>query len=258
MERPPPPVDKVKLPPPVSRPDLSIDFVPTRFATTLVEAVLRYRISVINRGTGPLGPLVIFGAMEAAGPEPQPSPAPPASPSRERPFRPAPGFNPHPHFTPYADLTDLGHGDPSHHDNTAVTPQPLYPARTELSAPGPAPLPECHRLAVLNPGEGADFVGQMRLPLTDITPIRVGGAALFVPLVRLKVEAGSAKGDHASGEAFTRELCVMVGEMAPGNAAPRPGETPPSLAPLPLDPEGVTMDHLAIRALLLPLAEESA
>lgn len=46
-----------------------------------------------------------------------------------------------------------------------------------------------HAHVALAPGESIEFTGDMRLPLTEITPIRAGAAAYFVPLVRLRVEA---------------------------------------------------------------------
>ena len=49
-----------------------------------------------------------------------------------------------------------------------------------------------HALVELAPGESAEFKGEMRLPLSAITPIRAGNAAYFVPLARLRVEAAQA------------------------------------------------------------------
>ena len=49
-----------------------------------------------------------------------------------------------------------------------------------------------HALVELAPGASAEFRGEMRLPLTAITPIRAGDAAYFVPLARLRVEAAQA------------------------------------------------------------------
>lgn len=46
-----------------------------------------------------------------------------------------------------------------------------------------------HAHVALAPGESIEFTGDMRLPLTEVTPIRAGTAAYFVPLVRLRVEA---------------------------------------------------------------------
>lgn len=46
-----------------------------------------------------------------------------------------------------------------------------------------------HRLPELTDGETIELGGEVRLPLAAITPIRHGGAALFVPLVRFEVTA---------------------------------------------------------------------
>jgi hypothetical protein len=47
-----------------------------------------------------------------------------------------------------------------------------------------------HALVELAPGESAEFTGDIRLPLTEITPIRSGTAAYFIPLARFRVAAG--------------------------------------------------------------------
>lgn len=239
-----------ETPSPVLLPDLSIEFAPTRFNTTLVEAVLRYRLTILNRGTAPLGPLIVFGAMEAAGSDPAQGETAPTAPQSERPFRPAPGFSPHPHFTPYASPANPGQGGPPRPDDAPAGPRSLYAAPADT----PAPLPECHRLPLLQPGEGADFAGQMRLPLAGIAPIRVGSAALFVPLVRLKVEADRDGSEQVPGDPFIRELCVIVGQAAPGETLLQAGGGSPSLAPLRLDPEAATVEQLAIRAMPLSMA----
>jgi len=44
-----------------------------------------------------------------------------------------------------------------------------------------------HRIPHLGPGESATISGELRLPLTAITPIRKGEAALFVPLARFRI-----------------------------------------------------------------------
>lgn len=44
-----------------------------------------------------------------------------------------------------------------------------------------------HRIPHLGPGESASMSGELRLPLTAITPIRHGAAALFVPLARFRI-----------------------------------------------------------------------
>lgn len=46
-------------------------------------------------------------------------------------------------------------------------------------------LPELHRIDALHPGEKTEVKGEIRLPLSAITPIRKGNAMLFVPLVRI-------------------------------------------------------------------------
>lgn len=52
-----------------------------------------------------------------------------------------------------------------------------------------------HSLAELAPGESAEFRGELRLPLTAITPIRAGNAAYFVPLARLRMQAAQGADD---------------------------------------------------------------
>lgn len=70
------------------------------------------------------------------------------------------------------------------------------------------PLEPRHRIAALAPGESADLSGTLRLPLAGAMPIRQGGAALFVPLVRLCARAGAAgpafASTHVVGEVPTR------------------------------------------------------
>lgn len=59
-------------------------------------------------------------------------------------------------------------------------------AQLEMSGNQIAPL---HHLASLAPGECATLTGEFKLALADITPIRSGNAALFIPLARFRVEA---------------------------------------------------------------------
>lgn len=75
-----------------------------------------------------------------------------------------------------------------------------------------------HALVELAPGESAEFTGDFRLPLTEVTPIRTGGAAYFVPLARLRVEASTP-----GGVPLIRVQTFVVGELPenPG-AALRP------------------------------------
>ncbi|WP_309622716.1 hypothetical protein [Novosphingobium sp.] len=75
-----------------------------------------------------------------------------------------------------------------------------------------------HALVTLGPGESAEFIGDFRLPLATLVPIRAGDAALFVPLARLRIEASTA-----AGIAVVQVKTWVVGELPeqPG-AALRP------------------------------------
>lgn len=75
-----------------------------------------------------------------------------------------------------------------------------------------------HALVTLGPGESAEFVGDFRLPLATLVPIRAGDAALFVPLARLRIEASTA-----AGTPLVQVQTWVVGELPeqPG-AALRP------------------------------------
>lgn len=52
-----------------------------------------------------------------------------------------------------------------------------------------AAIEKKHEIATLAPGEIATLKGQIRLPLTEVLPVRAGPAELFVPLARFLVEA---------------------------------------------------------------------
>ncbi|WP_140420590.1 hypothetical protein [Novosphingobium sp. B 225] len=47
-----------------------------------------------------------------------------------------------------------------------------------------------HAQVDLAPGESVEFTGDLRLSLADITPIRSGSSAYFVPLARFRVDGG--------------------------------------------------------------------
>jgi len=53
---------------------------------------------------------------------------------------------------------------------------------------GAEDAPVLHRIDAVAAGETVVLTGELRLPLSAITPIRHGSAALFVPLVRIAVE----------------------------------------------------------------------
>lgn len=65
-----------------------------------------------------------------------------------------------------------------------------------------------HEVPTLAPGEITEVSGQLRLPLAEVTPIRSGTATLFVPLVRLRVEAAEL--------VLTRALVIGETPTAPG------------------------------------------
>lgn len=75
-----------------------------------------------------------------------------------------------------------------------------------------------HALVALAPGESAEFSGDLRLPLSAITPIRAGEVPYFVPLARLRIEASDPV-----GTALVTAQTFVIGEApdTPG-AALRP------------------------------------
>lgn len=81
-------------------------------------------------------------------------------------------------------------------------------------ASGDQRLAPRHALVELAPGESAEFTGDFRLPLAEVTPIRAGEAAYFVPLARLRVEASTA-----DGSALVTAQTFVVGELPDDPAA---------------------------------------
>lgn len=69
----------------------------------------------------------------------------------------------------------------------------------DLSGPYAAVLPQLHLLSGLAPGESVTLSGEIRLPLTAITPIRRGNATFFVPLARLRARGTSPMGLSVEG-----------------------------------------------------------
>lgn len=76
------------------------------------------------------------------------------------------------------------------------------PAQEQLGSPD---APVVHRLDHIAGGEAIACVGEIRLPLAAITPIRHGTAALFVPLVRIEVTA------ELAGRTVTLRSAFVVG-----------------------------------------------
>lgn len=87
-----------------------------------------------------------------------------------------------------------------------------------------------HAQVELAPGESIEFTGDLRLPLTEITPIRSGSAAYFVPLARFRIESSGA---------------VLVQTFVIGE---RPEQTGAALRPFRLDLGPRTYSQIGQRA----------
>lgn len=115
-------------------------------------------------------------------------------------------------------LTLTNHGDTPLSalaiEGDMVAAHSSLPVEQQIASPGQK-LELRHALVELAPGESAEFKGEMRLPLTAITPIRAGNAAYFVPLARLRVEAA-----QADTQALILAQTFVVGELPeqPGGA----------------------------------------
>jgi len=81
----------------------------------------------------------------------------------------------------------------------------------EQMATASSELARCHDIADIPAGKSVQVVGEFRLPLPMIQPIRRGDLALFVPLARLRVEATQG----ADG--------AIVKTALIGQRSPRPG-----------------------------------
>lgn len=84
------------------------------------------------------------------------------------------------------------------------------PAEAQLAQES-ATFEPLHRIAALAPGESAELSGTLRLPLAGATAIRQGTAALFVPLVRLRAQAGT------DGPSFASTHVIGEVPMRPGS-----------------------------------------
>ena len=82
------------------------------------------------------------------------------------------------------------------------------PMEQQLGIDGQA-LELLHEAAMLEPGQSLEYSGELRLPLTAITPIHSGNAVLFIPLARFRAQCESG-GTHAA---------FVVGETPPVAAA---------------------------------------
>jgi hypothetical protein len=107
-------------------------------------------------------------------------------------------------------------------------------SQDQLTPPSEA-LPAIHEVPGLAPGKSLTLSGELRLPLASILPMQSGGARVFVPLARFRIES----------DAGTTETHVVV----VGQASERPGG---ALRPFPLD-RGPGVDRgLGQRELGLP------
>jgi hypothetical protein len=77
-------------------------------------------------------------------------------------------------------------------------------------------LEERHRIERIPAGETTQLTGEFRLPFTRIRAIRQGDAALFVPLARLKAEAG----EGGNGPVVQTALVGQRAERAGGGLLP--------------------------------------
>ena len=89
----------------------------------------------------------------------------------------------------------LTHGGPEPLGPVSITgemigAEPALPSATADFLES-AQLPVLHTLPALPPGETTHLRGEFRMPLGSIAPMRVGAAVLMVPVIRLKVEAGT-------------------------------------------------------------------
>lgn len=114
------------------------------------------------------------------------------------------------------------------------------PMDEQLGLAGPD-LPPIHHIDLLEPGAELALPGEMRLPLTAVTPIRAGEAALFVPLARFDAWASTPEG----GAIHARAAYMVGQESAP--SADR-------LQPFRLDLGPRTWADLGQRALALPVS----
>ena len=88
------------------------------------------------------------------------------------------------------------------------------------------PLEKRHTFARIAPGQQVRYEGQLSLPLSQVHAIRQGNAALFVPLLRLRV-------DGASEEPLVRTFVVGQGAQPGGRVTPfRIDEGPRSYEPV--------------------------
>ena len=98
--------------------------------------------------------------------------------------------------------------------------------------------PILHRIGQIGAGDEVEMKGDIRLPLTAITPIRHGNAVQFVPLVRIAVDA------IAAGEPLRIRAAFVTGLNDP--------ESGERLRPIRLDHGPRLYSDVGQRALVVP------
>ena len=189
--------------------------------------------------------------------EPEPAPQPEPAPARHGGFQPSPMFAnipedpappaeapPAPAITlePQRFITTLAQASLRYSlriDNLAD--EPLGPLAITVALLSPdsahaADAPdegEVHRLILLYAGGTAQFSGEARLPLGAIKPVMLADMRLFVPLLRVEVEARRV-GEKAALPALAARADFLVGAAQGGDG----------LAPFRLDDGPVTANRL--------------
>ncbi len=110
-----------------------------------------------------------------------------------------------------------------------VSAHASLPVEQQIANPA-QPMELRHAQVDLAPGESVEFTGDLRLPLTDITPIRSGSSAYFVPLARFRVDGGTQVMAHT----------FVIGEL--------PEQTDAALRPFRLDLGPRTYSRIGQRA----------
>lgn len=78
-------------------------------------------------------------------------------------------------------------------------------------APPQGQLPIAHQLETLDAGAVAELTGEIRLPLTQLQPIRQGDRVLLVPIARLR-----AAGTPAGADPVIAQQSVLLGRVGQG------------------------------------------
>ncbi len=253
--------------PPVNTTDAGEDWRPLAAGIAVAVAAIIAALLFWRRRRAVIVPTIVVPEPEPApGPTPAPTPAPRAEPAPAPAPAPVPPA-PIPLRQPVADPLELrleATRMSATLVNTTLTyrlvalnrgTEPLTdiaingdmtaahaskPIDEQLGLAGPD-LPPIHHIDRLEPGAELALPGEMRLPLTAVTPIRAGEAALFVPLARFDAWASTP-----AGGAIHARAAYMVGQESTPTAD--------RLQPFRLDLGPRTWADLGQRALALPVS----